>query len=457
MLFGVLRRVKSGSLDICGVIRTLVVALTISVTLSTNNPSVSALPSIGARNNSNPSSHSLVPWGFKPHQVFIRHQYFQFEEDKRRKLQQREQVAYLSLLRRLLLLVQGIESNPGPPQRSRQDAGDVLTIAQICNILSARRKAQTVESNRNNFYTLKPDDYTGLRGPTRSSYKKKASVILAGWRDKGEMKPLEASYLNELVPQETIATLRLTKIIADTIEKSKEKPMPTASSVLEHPRSQAAFENSWTSDATSAVDTSDLEFSDCGPSHPAHAISSSGTESELSANERENESARGDASHNVHAISDSGSDNEVEDNVSAENESDWVDVDRESASVSMSDIELDSKTVMLLRGSQRHVKNLSFVRILQHYHVAGKISLKATTQFLQLLWLFKPYIDYNELPKSARTLVRIKNTGNIRMLKDDDGNPAGKYVHFNLRDALLGNSPGRKSGRYHYLVFKNFV
>jgi len=90
---------------------------------------------------------------------------------------------------------------------------------------------------------------------------------------------------------------------------------------------------------------------------------------------------------------------------------------------------------------------LSFVRLLQHFYVMGNISLFAMTCFLKLLHLFTPYIDYNTLPRTARTLVKIRRTDKMkvskRQVKNKLNEKIGTYVHFGLKDGIMGTSAGK--------------
>ena len=90
---------------------------------------------------------------------------------------------------------------------------------------------------------------------------------------------------------------------------------------------------------------------------------------------------------------------------------------------------------------------LSFVRILQHFYVMGNITLTAMTSFLKLLHQFTPYIDYNKLPRTARTLVKIPKKQSERILSREipikGSDKVGEYVHFGLKDAICGDSPGK--------------
>lgn len=88
-------------------------------------------------------------------------------------------------------------------------------------------------------------------------------------------------------------------------------------------------------------------------------------------------------------------------------------------------------------------KQITFQRLLQHWSTSIVLEQDNLTLFLRLLKHFRPRIDYDSLPSTAKTLLKIdkKKMPTTQQLK------GGKYIHFGLEKGLAGESPG--------LVFEN--
>lgn len=128
--------------------------------------------------------------------------------------------------------------------------------------------------------------------------------------------------------------------------------------------------------------------------------------------------------------------------------------------------EIQSPSVSLLEESPQ---SLSFVTLLQHFAAYTGQKLSHMTYLLKLLKTHKPSPYYDELPNSGRELLKISCTDSCspeegcgsfskRMPEAKKVNE-GKYFHFGLENALLGNSPGivhRHSDLLQYVeVYKN--
>ena len=66
------------------------------------------------------------------------------------------------------------------------------------------------------------------------------------------------------------------------------------------------------------------------------------------------------------------------------------------------------------------------------------------TALLSLLKEHKPDPCYDTLPSTGEGLLPLKsyNLPQPIEVKDKNGKIVGKYIHFGLENALLGNSPG---------------
>lgn len=92
--------------------------------------------------------------------------------------------------------------------------------------------------------------------------------------------------------------------------------------------------------------------------------------------------------------------------------------------------------------------------LLQHFAVATNQHHSHMTLFLKLFKHYKPKVNYNDLPSTGKTLLKVspKDFG-VPNCKEKKLPPvihmgkSGKYVHFGLEKGIEGNSPG--------VVFKN--
>lgn len=114
-------------------------------------------------------------------------------------------------------------------------------------------------------------------------------------------------------------------------------------------------------------------------------------------------------------------------------------------------------------------QRLSLITVLQHFAVYTHQKQSHMTYFLKLLKTHQPLPYYDELPNSGRELLKIEDQDWCSPKGGSDlvskGIPVakkvneGKYIHFGLEQALLGNSHGivhRDSDLLQYVeVYRN--
>jgi hypothetical protein len=99
------------------------------------------------------------------------------------------------------------------------------------------------------------------------------------------------------------------------------------------------------------------------------------------------------------------------------------------------------------------IPKISFNRALAHVQAYKRIDQATMDYLLSVLHLYKPVIDYSNLPRSSKTLLRIlptdKTTGvSITDIKGTpldpgpDSPPGGMYMHLGVARALLAESIG---------------
>lgn len=89
-------------------------------------------------------------------------------------------------------------------------------------------------------------------------------------------------------------------------------------------------------------------------------------------------------------------------------------------------------------------KNITFMRLLQHWAVATYQSKSNMTLFLHLLKHCRPVVNYDLLPNTGNTLLKVNKKKKTSTLTTFNN---GKYVHFGLEKGVAGESPG--------LIFEN--
>lgn len=107
---------------------------------------------------------------------------------------------------------------------------------------------------------------------------------------------------------------------------------------------------------------------------------------------------------------------------------------------------------------------ITFKRLLQHFAVATNQKHSSMTLFLRLFKHHQPKVDYEDLPSTGATLLKVdgRDFGRVSGSVTRDkkmplatrmGN--GKYVHFGLENGVAGDSPGvvfQKAGLLQYVA-----
>lgn len=119
----------------------------------------------------------------------------------------------------------------------------------------------------------------------------------------------------------------------------------------------------------------------------------------------------------------------------------WQDVDDDDSS-SDEEVLVDSPATEILK-IMPITRCLTWKRLFQHWAVATVQKRKDITLFLRLFKHYKPKLNYNSLPSTAATLLKVKKKKQPSTVKFK----GGKYIHFGLENGLAGDSPG--------LVFEN--
>jgi len=104
------------------------------------------------------------------------------------------------------------------------------------------------------------------------------------------------------------------------------------------------------------------------------------------------------------------------------------------------------RTKHLKVGSVKNRMVISYKRLLQHYFASIKANISDVTEYLRLFKYYKPKANYNDLPCSGKTLLKISGRD---FGSQENKLPAamllgksGKYIHFGLEKGLSGKSPG---------------
>jgi hypothetical protein len=126
----------------------------------------------------------------------------------------------------------------------------------------------------------------------------------------------------------------------------------------------------------------------------------------------------------------------------------WVDVAEDNEELcGPKEAKLDAKSIALLSSCRRR-KKLTFNECFAHFCARSNASLMHITEFLKILWIDRPPIDYGTLSKTGRTFMNkgLKKTSfTVREVYEpkEEGIKVGKYAHFgSLRSALLGETSG---------------
>lgn len=91
----------------------------------------------------------------------------------------------------------------------------------------------------------------------------------------------------------------------------------------------------------------------------------------------------------------------------------------------------------------------SLLEILQHFAVYSGQKQEDMTYLLKLLKYYEPAPHYSSLPSTGQQLLKIDGfdwpsdrDGQTKKLPQPVSLGGGKYLHFGLENALMGNSPG---------------